>query len=276
MESAVVNTPRVCPNCSSPYTEQQDFCGRCGQKLRLPRLTTRMLLRELWNTMTNLERGFFFTLRELWLRPGETLRHYWDGARVNYYPPLRFVFLIVAASTALMLVSGFYDKVVTDAQQGIYEGFNNEGQDPQVAEMQAKFQQQVKKYTHVLALLMMPFIAFFTRLFFRKHGRNFAEHLIAVSYFTAAITAISIFSYAFFLFFPEQLGYLIPFSLLVTFGFFTYAFKHTFKIGWWSAFWRSVLSYLLGYFGFMILGMIVGIVVALGYLITQNATGGGW
>lgn len=276
MEPAAVDSSCVCPNCSSPYSEQQDFCAQCGQKLRLPRLTTRMLLREVWNTVTNLERGFFFTLRELWLRPGETMRHYWDGARVNYYPPLRFVFIIVAVSTALMFLSGFYDKVVTDAQQGIYGGFNNEEQDPRVVEMQAKFQQQIKKYTHVLALLMMPFVAFFTRLFFRKHGRNFAEHLVAVAYFTAAITAISIFSYAFLLIFPEQIGYLIPFSFLITFGFFTYAFRRTFQTGWWSALWKSVLSYLLGYIGFMVFGMIVGIVVTIVILITQDSAGAGW
>jgi hypothetical protein len=204
------------------------------------------------------------------------MRHYWDGARVNYYPPLRFVFIIVAVSTALMLVSGFYDKMVTDAQEGIYGGFNTEEQNPQAAELQAKFQQQIKKYTHVLALLMMPFIAFFTRLFFRKHGRNFAEHLVAVAYFTAAITAVSIFSYVFFLLFPKQVGYLIPLSLLITFGFFTYAFKRTFEIGWWSALWRSVLSYSLGYIGFMILGMIVGIVATIIILVTQNSGGGGW
>lgn len=277
MEAVATEVSKVCPNCASPYSEQQGFCGQCGQKLRLPRLTTRMLLREVWNTVTNLERGFFYTLQELVLRPGVTMRRFWDGARIHYYPPLRFVFIIVAVSTGLMLISGVYDQIMADTQQGFVEGLNEQsGADkPEVAEAQARFQQEYKKYIHVVALFMMPFIAFFSRLFFKKYGRNFAEHLVAVSYFTAAVTGLGIVVNLVIIAFPSVYSWVLSFSVLLTLGFFSYAFKHTFQISWWSSIWRSVLSYILGYLMFFIVGMIIGLLVGLGIALLGGFGGGG-
>lgn len=88
-----------CLNCEAPRSEI--FCQRCGQRHVEGRLSVRSMLRELPSRLFSLDRGFFFTMLQLWRSPGRVAHHYVHGRRKRFTTPLA-VFIV---ATSMQLVS---------------------------------------------------------------------------------------------------------------------------------------------------------------------------
>ncbi len=85
---------KKCKNCGEDLLG--NYCYRCGQKASTGRITMRYFFHELEYGLTHADRkGLFFTLKSLFTRPGNMLRDYILGHRVNYVKP--FPLLIVLA-----------------------------------------------------------------------------------------------------------------------------------------------------------------------------------
>lgn len=89
----------ICKNCSRDYDGH--FCPNCGQKWINKRITLWDSIQGLFYSIFNFDRGFLYTTRELFIRPGEVIRQFLNGVTVRYVHPFRFVF-IWATITALI------------------------------------------------------------------------------------------------------------------------------------------------------------------------------
>jgi hypothetical protein len=58
----------LCKNCG--YTVAEEFCGHCGQAVNVKRITLKGLLHDVFHFFTHLDKGFAFTLKSLFKRPG--------------------------------------------------------------------------------------------------------------------------------------------------------------------------------------------------------------
>lgn len=81
-----------CLNCDAPL--HGAFCGACGQRAVPPNPTVAELAGDAWQELSGYDGRIMATVRGL-ARPGLLTRHYLDGRRARYLPPLR-VYVIVS------------------------------------------------------------------------------------------------------------------------------------------------------------------------------------
>lgn len=81
-----------CLNCDAPL--HGSFCAACGQRAVPPNPTVAELAGDAWQELSGYDGRIMATVRGL-ARPGLLTRHYLDGRRARYLPPLR-VYLIVS------------------------------------------------------------------------------------------------------------------------------------------------------------------------------------
>lgn len=172
----------VCKNCDFPLKGK--FCGNCGQKSQTERVNAKYVLQEIPNSILQVDRGFFYTIKELFTRPGHSIREYLDGKRVKHYKPISLVLLLSAIyvfSSLLIDKNTFMGDVVsgfTQALKDTVEGGKSSFLEAESAPSIISFLDSVKNnYTYV-TLLLLPFVALTTYISFLGKGYNYFEHLI--------------------------------------------------------------------------------------------------
>ena len=105
----------VCPNCTTP--EAGDYCAGCGQSLRIERLTLRILFAEFARKFLNFERGLLRTIKDLSLRPGQTMRAYVEGQRRTYVNPFTYLVFGMAVNLIVTRLTGTQQQMIESYRQ---------------------------------------------------------------------------------------------------------------------------------------------------------------
>ncbi len=84
---------RYCPNCHYPIAKGGDFCSECGQKHTTGKVTVGALLRDLAESVLNIDSKIFRTLGAMFI-PGKLTVEYFKGRHKRYVPPLRLFFVM--------------------------------------------------------------------------------------------------------------------------------------------------------------------------------------
>ena len=69
----------TCSNCGAHLTGP--YCAQCGQKDHKERMSLKVILHSTLESLTNVERGFWYTMKLLSHRPGKVAREYLAGKR---------------------------------------------------------------------------------------------------------------------------------------------------------------------------------------------------
>jgi len=206
----------------------------------------------------DLENSFWTTTKTLILKPELVIRGYLNGATKLYYNPVRFVFIAIAVSFLVMTFSGFQESDMTEfsSQNELSEMTDNQ------KAFQDNFMDATMKYMNILSLFLIPFLAFSTWLFFRRHKIFYAEHLAINSYGLGIATIIGIPLTAM----SGYMGNLMTFgmmsSLVIMILYYIYFFQRIWKQGLVLSSIKSFLTIVIGYFLYLILFMIVGLLFA--------------
>lgn len=81
-----------CKNCNGIV--RKNFCSTCGQSTRVGKITFKSISQDAFQGIFYIKNGFLFTVRELFLRPGETIQNYLDGQRKRYFKPMVYVIVL--------------------------------------------------------------------------------------------------------------------------------------------------------------------------------------
>ncbi|MDY3548957.1 DUF3667 domain-containing protein [Riemerella anatipestifer] len=195
----------------------------------------------------HLDSGIFFTLKELLVRPGHSIREFIQGKRVGYF---NFI-------TLLILILGITHFLGEYAQVKLADLVPESGKGTM-----AEFEEFSKKHPKSLLLLTIPFYSFFSFLWFRKSGLNLTEHFVLNSYKTATESAIAL------LFLIITIFYTNISILIIVYGvtsFLTLAYGFWFYKQFFSAYGYSKKSLIIRSFGvifsYMLLSVLVGMVM---------------
>jgi len=154
----MVSESMECKNCNTLF--EGNYCNNCGQKAGEKRFMLSNLPGEFLHGFYHVHNGLLFPIRELFIRPGETLRGYISGKRVKYFNPFTYLLLI-------SLVGGFLYK---------WSGVNEHLNDIFLASGDTiRF---TGKYFSYRMLLTIPAYAIMCRFIYRSFKYNIAEHLI--------------------------------------------------------------------------------------------------
>jgi hypothetical protein len=112
------------------------------------------------HSVLHIDKGFFFTLRSLALRPGKMLEEYVDGKRVDHFRP--FAFVIIMTTVCAVLINLMRTRMDTALVPGFFS-----------------------KYPSALIFILIPVISLVTWLCFHDRRFNYWEHVLFNTYLGA-------------------------------------------------------------------------------------------
>lgn len=242
----------VCKNCSQRF--EGAFCNYCGQDARVKRIDRTYIVDEVTNNLFQINRGLFFTIKELTVRPGNSIKEYLEGKRKQYVKPLSYVLLTSALyvlTTHFLGLNTFFQ----DFTAGFTSGVTDEG-DAVAAGILNILTWLTNNHTYTV-LLTLPLFSAASYLAFKKSRYNYFEHLILNMYITGQQMLIYLLSS--FAVVEDSITEAIPSLLGIAFSF--WAFYQFF--GNYRPFVRillSILTYILFFLQIIVL-MIIGTVL---------------
>ncbi len=155
-----------CLNCTA--TVSLHFCPNCGQKSTTHRYSIKHFVEhDFVHGVWHVDKGIFFTVKELFTRPGHSVREFIQGKRVIYFS---FITLILMLLTLGGLLAPYTQIKMVDLM-------------PQESkEMMGTMERFMSTYPKLVMIITIPFYSLFSFLWFRKSRLNFSEHLVLNSY----------------------------------------------------------------------------------------------
>jgi hypothetical protein len=152
------NTCKACGESGSGF-----YCARCGQAYDQKRISLSGLLRDLLHFITNMEKGFGYTVRELIVSPGTMQRSFLEGNRLRYQKPLSMFFISASVAAAVRYwilrasVAGQHAEIASEAY------FN-------------------QHYLVLTYAVLVPAYTLFTWIAFHRSGYHYAELGVVMLY----------------------------------------------------------------------------------------------
>jgi Protein of unknown function (DUF3667) len=182
-----------CQNCNSDLNG--NFCSHCGQSSYTHRINFHFLWHDIQHGLLHVDKGIFYSIKELFTRPGHSIREFLEGKRVKHFKPISLV-LILAGVYGLL--SHYFDINMLSGN------FNMKGSGQKFNEFKTTFNQVsewISQHYSIVALLQIPLYSIGTYLCFKKIGYNFIEHLVINAFIAAQKLTIHIVALPFYYFF---------------------------------------------------------------------------
>ncbi|MES2560150.1 MAG: DUF3667 domain-containing protein [Bacteroidota bacterium] len=166
----------ICKNCA--FTFDGKYCNQCGQTGETHRLNFHFVWHDIQHGIFHVDKGILYSISQLFMRPGHTIREFIDGKRVKHFKPLSMV-VILATIYGLM---SHYFHVENPGPVRLTTGST-----PSAEELSfyTKMLDWIETHYALTTLLALPFFAFGTFIAFKKQGYNFIEHMVLNAFLSA-------------------------------------------------------------------------------------------
>jgi len=153
---------KQCKNCNSYF--EGNFCNNCGQKADVKRFTVSNLSKEFLKEFFDVDSTLLFTIKELFVRPGEMLRGYITGKRIAYLNPFSYLLII-------SLIVGF-----------VYTWSGVPAQIDEIMLTSGEIIKFTSNHFSYRMLLTIPAYAIMCSIIYKSYKYNFAEYFIINTY----------------------------------------------------------------------------------------------
>jgi len=227
-----------CKNCTSEISG--NYCSNCGLKIKLERINGHYVKHEIEHLL-HFEKGLFYTIKELILRPGKNVSEFLTENRGRLVKPI--VYLIVTSLIYSVIAHYFHVQsyVNFETNEETTTAFNI-----------FKWGDAHSGYAN---LIMGVFIALWVRVFFKNRPFNIYEILILLCFVSG--TSMIIFS-VFTLFQGLTHLNIQVFSGLIGIIYCTWAIGNFFGAKSFASYFKAFLSYILGLISFSLVIVIIG------------------
>ncbi len=234
--------PTVCLNCEAVVPGH--FCGHCGQEAHTHRFTLGHVLHEIPHTILHVDKGLFYTSKEMMLRPAATLRNYLAGQRIRHFKPLAYVLLIAGLSSFIYAVLHLHTYNPNEPSMG-----------PAGREMQEHISAGSGKYMSWFMAGSLPLTALITWGLLRRVRFNYAECLIINAYIIGTGTLVTMPFYIPYYLYDgtAQMGRVSLCSMVVMFAYQTWAYASLLAPTGLSAIRRYTRGFITSMLGFVVL-----------------------
>ena len=82
----------TCKNCNQNF--KGHFCNNCGQTADTHKMNFHSLWHDIQHGLFHFDNGVLYTAKQLFTRPGNSIREYIDGKRVRHFKPISLVILL--------------------------------------------------------------------------------------------------------------------------------------------------------------------------------------
>ncbi|KQC00381.1 DUF3667 domain-containing protein [Pedobacter sp. Hv1] len=170
----------VCKNCEQEASG--NFCNNCGQATDTHRMNFHFLWHDIQHGLLHFDNGIFYTIKELYTRPGNTIRAYINGKRVKHYKPVSMIILLatIYGFLALYFNASANDAMVLTAQ------------DDHSLMALNKVNDWANAHYTAYTLMILPFLSIGSFLVFKKQQYNFVEHFVLNSFMTGQLLVLQL------------------------------------------------------------------------------------
>ena len=228
-----------CKNCT--HKIHGNFCAHCGNAVKLQRIDGHYILHEIKHVL-HVEKGLFFTIKELLLRPGKCVREYISEDRKRLVKPIIF---IIVTSLIYTLVAHF---------------FHLEKSSLKIVDDTALTANAISNWVHnhygYANILMGFLIACWLKIFFRKYDVNFFEISILLSF----VMGIGMLFFAIAIFLNGITGFDFTSTFtVISFAYLAWSIGQFFDANRPSSFIKAGVAYALGFATFKVGAWALGI-----------------
>lgn len=161
-------TNHTCLNCNSRISA--NFCSNCGQQTSTHRYSLKhFFAHDFIHGIFHFDSGFFYTLKELFTRPGDSIREFVQGKRVRHF---NYFTLVVLLLTIIYFLSKWTKVDLTELLN---------------KESVSGLSKVLRDYSKISNFIIVPINALFSYLIFRKSKQNYTENLILNIFLLAGI-----------------------------------------------------------------------------------------
>lgn len=163
----------TCKNCG--HTVSDNYCSKCGQSTKISRITFKSVLSQITESIFQINHGFLFTMKTLFLKPGESIKDYLHGKRVRFFKPMAYVLTlstIYLLATKILGGNTWMDDLITGFTDGLTE------HESEHSESVPGFLIWMANNFAYASLILLPFFSLSSFLAFKKFTYNYTEHLI--------------------------------------------------------------------------------------------------
>lgn len=225
-----------CKNCAAELSGK--YCSNCGQTADTHKLNFHYMWHDIQHGLLHFDKGIFYSVKELYTRPGHSIREFLNGKRVKHFKPLSMV-IVLATIYAFLFHLLHLDHSTSIS---LRDGADGTGANP------LNVSQWITDHYAISRLLSIPLLALATWICFNKQKYNFVELLVLTAFVTAQTLILMIVSCPILYFLKPTIAYDF-FSMglqLVEFVLFVWTYIQFFdRLGKIRVFFQSVLSLLL-------------------------------
>lgn len=154
----------ICKNCNQNF--KGHFCNNCGQSAETHKMNFHLLQHDIQEGLFHFEKGIPFTIKQLFTRPGHSIREFLEGKRVQHFKPFSLVILL--ATVHGLLYHYFH----------INKFSINSFSAQSAKDLIGRFGEWTVTHYALFVLLSLPIYSLGTYLLFKKQKYNFIEHLV--------------------------------------------------------------------------------------------------
>ena len=262
-----------CLNCGTEF--ERNFCPECGQSADSGRFTMRFIFENLIAAFTSKDGGIWFTLKNLFTRPGAMVVDMLNGKRRSYFSPFPMLFFVLTVYILLFTLTGSRGEIkelereYLETEETIDPNLDEKTQKSlaRANEIQKLFGQGVRLYNNyytAVTMLTIPLFLFATRAWYGRSNRKRyyrAEYLVAIAYSMVIVVLYRCLTSLVFLFSDDVEDTMLNFIPLVTIAAFTACFRRMLGFSIAKTAWRSLLALGLYYIilGTLLLTICIGL-----------------
>ena len=232
-----------CKSCNAVLAG--NFCSNCGHPAKTKRIDGHYIMHEIEHVL-HFEKGILYTIKELLIKPGTSVKEFLAENRSRLVKPIIF---IIITSLIYTLITHFFH---------IEEGYINFSLDKNSAITAISI--WIQNHYGYANILMGIFIAFWLKVFFRKHDYNFFETLILLCF----IMGMGMLIYAF-VALAEGITKIKLMQVAGVLGtiYFTWALGQFYDKNKAGSYIKALIAYLLGMLTFSLLTLLTGFLIDL-------------
>ncbi len=166
-----------CKNCGQIVAG--NFCSYCGQNSKVGKINRATFLKEISGSVFQVNKGFVYTLIELLVRPGASIRDFLNGKRKSHFKPIAYV---LTFSTLYFIISRIVGEHTW--MNEFISGFSKVSNSTESRLEMPLFLTWISENFAYATLLLLPVFSFASYLSFKGLGRNYLEHFVLNSYIT--------------------------------------------------------------------------------------------
>lgn len=149
-----------CKNCYQTF--KGHYCNNCGQTAETHKINIHFLWHDIQHGLLHFDKGILYSLKQLFTRPGHSVREFIEGKRVRHFKPLS---LVVVLATLYGFLVHYFNIDYFKGESSEYLDYEN-------------LNEWIPAHFSWVTIATIPLYTIGTYTVFRKQGYNFIEFFV--------------------------------------------------------------------------------------------------